>query len=469
MPGDARRRRRAGAPRPRCPRRLAAQVDDDRDGPPRPRRARSARGPLDARVLEPDAHSRPAGDVGRPRRRACPARGLSVVPRVTSPPSRARSTSVRDLDAVPERPRRGEHRVLEHEPAPQVDRERDRPPAERRRCSASDDAIQALGRPDAGRDRRAGDADRRPDRAHRRRALRSRTPGTTFRRAFTRRPPRRARRRRRRGPRGTRAAGPRRRPRPRTRGTSRPRSRSTGRAPTWRNALRRASGEPAASGRPPPRLRPSVATPEPAPPPDRQRRERAQQRRRAGRERLVGPRLVLEDEIQRRTRGDPATRPRSRRRTPPRRAAGSTGRPATPRPRRTAATTDRPSRIASSTSSRRAASAAPSAISSRCRDRESTSNGRPSGPTRSTRVARPAARRPSRGTVARPAPGSSACRSPGPPWRSAAGVGAAARPARPCAGGRTGPRARPRRPTARATRGATCRAGSPALDELRRR
>ena len=82
---------------------------------------------------------------------------------------------------------------------------------------------------------------------------------------------------------------------------------------------------------------------------------------------------------------------RSRRRT----AASPTGRRGSPR-RRAAA---------------RTRSTAPSATSSRCRDRESTSNGRPSGPIMSTRVARPHAARASRRAAARRARGSSASRS----------------------------------------------------------
>ena len=146
----------------------------------------------------------------------------------------------------------------------------------------------------------------------------------------------------------------------------------------------------------------------------------------------------------------------SRRRTRPRRAAGSSGRPPPTTGRRTAA-----SRTARRARPRRPAagarrSPAPSAISSRWRDRESTSNGRPSGPIMSTRC-RPAASQSSQ-PRAGGAPG---------PWIVSvplAGVGRddRERPADRQPAGLDGAhvdvlarRARPRRSHGRATRSAT--------------
>ena len=62
---------------------------------------------------------------------------------------------------------------------------------------------------------------------------------------------------------------------------------------TWRNALRRAAAEPGASGLPPPRLRPSFATPSRSRRPAACRARAASIGRRAAGERLVGPGLVV--------------------------------------------------------------------------------------------------------------------------------------------------------------------------------
>ena len=194
--------------------------------------------------------------------------------------------------------------------------------------------------------------------------------------------------------------------------------------------MRRASGEPGAGGRPPPRLRPRVATPSRCRRPAASRASVAEQRRRPGGERLVGPRLVVQDEVQRPSPGGPGSRRPSRRRTPPRRAAGSTGRPRRRRGAPNSSTTERPSRIASSTSSRSAAIAGPSATSSRWRDRGSTSNGRPSGPAMSARSPGRRPLDPGAAPAARPATWivSVAARRHRP-WRSGTAGGAAARPA----------------------------------------
>ena len=85
-----------------------------------------------------------------------------------------------------------------------------------------------------------------------------------------------------------------------------------------------------------------------------------------------------------RSRDGRASRRRSRRRTRPRRAAGSTGRPRATLAAPNSSVTWRPSRIASSASIRTPAIPRPPATSSRCWLRGSTSNGRPSGPSRST-------------------------------------------------------------------------------------
>ena len=125
-------------------------------------------------------------------------------------------------------------------------------------------------------------------------------PGTTRRRAFTGRRPRRARRRRRQVPRGRRVARRRPSPGPRTRDTSPRRTPRPARATTWRNALRRASGRPGgdwlATAAFPSERRDAHSLPAP----ERERGERPEQRRRAGRERLVRPRLVALDQVEHR-------------------------------------------------------------------------------------------------------------------------------------------------------------------------
>ena len=230
-------------------------------------------------VLQPDP--RAAGPPGCPRSAApsWPAARLERRAPRHEPAEPGEIHGVRDLDPVAHRPRRREHRVLEHEPAPQVHGQLHRPPAERVRRGRG----RRVGRPGRPRRRSAPRTlrrpDRRPDRADRRASASAPMPGTTFRRAFTGPPPRRARPRRTRVPRGTRAAGRRPSPAPRTRGTSPPRTRRPAPATTWRNALRRASGEPDAIGSPAAALPPQRRDAHPPPTPERERRQRPEQRR----------------------------------------------------------------------------------------------------------------------------------------------------------------------------------------------
>ena len=105
---------------------------------------------------------------------------------------------------------------------------------------------------------------------------------------------------------------------------------------TCRNALRRAAREPIGSALPPPRLRPSLATPR------RSRRPAAWRASAAsigaGRTRTPGrPKTRTRARGRSRSRGDRASRRRWPRRTRPRRAAGSTDRPRASSPPRTAA------------------------------------------------------------------------------------------------------------------------------------
>ena len=154
--------------------------------------------------------------------------------------------------------------------------------------------------------------------------------------AFTPAAPSRARRRRRPGPSRQARTGP------LAPSTTQPRHVPAaqpirGSTMTWSHAFRRASGDPAAGGRPPPRFRPSVATPRRPRRPSGQPGERAEQRGRPGGERLVGPSLVVLARHRAPTRDGRASRRRSPPRTRPRPAAGSSGRPGPTRRRRTAA------------------------------------------------------------------------------------------------------------------------------------
>ena len=153
---------------------------------------------------------------------------------------------------------------------------------------------------------------------------------------------------------------------------------------TWRNAFRRAAGDPTdpacrrrASGRAW-RRRAAPAGPRPG---GRAPRASGRARRRTpGRPTPRSP-----GRGRSRSRAGRASRRRSRRRTRPRRAAGSTGRPRARVAAPNRSVTWRPSRIASSASIRTPAIPRPPAIRSRWRLRGSTSNGRPSGPSMSTR------------------------------------------------------------------------------------
>ena len=254
---------------------LAAQVDDDRDGPLRPRVRVALEDRVDARVLEPDAQQQARRARRRCAARRGPPRGLSVVPRVTSPPSRGGPRRPRPRRRTRTAPTRRCTGVCEHEPASEVDLERDRPAAEGvERGDATDDSATAA----AGGSRRSGGrrADRRPDPCAPSACADRRHPGhdPPPRLHGTVRPGELVG-----GERRALAADPQRDPagarRPRTRGTSPPRSRSTGRAPTWRNALRRASGEPGGQRPPAAPLPPERRDAQPPPTPDRQRRERA--------------------------------------------------------------------------------------------------------------------------------------------------------------------------------------------------
>ena len=115
--------------------------------------------------------SRPAG-TSAVRGASCPARGRRVVPRVTSPPSRARSTASATSTPYPNGPDAAITGVWSTSPRPSsTSSETGRPP--RTSVLASGRSIGRRRR--GGSDRRPG-TDRRPDRAHRRRAL-DRRPG----------------------------------------------------------------------------------------------------------------------------------------------------------------------------------------------------------------------------------------------------------------------------------------------------
>ena len=272
------------------------------------------------------------------------------------------------------------HRVREHEPAPEVHRELDRAPADRVRRRPTTDV-----RP-GRRPRRPRDAphvgrrrtDRGPDRAHRRRPLRPvagddpppRLHGTASQASSSAANT---------GPSRHTRAGRRPPPGPRTPGTSRPRTRSTCSGDDLEERLAPRLGRPGRDRLAAAALAPERRDAHPLPRRQRERRERPEQRRRAGRERLVRPRLVAAGRGPGPSRGGPATRPPSRRRTPPRRAAGSTGRPAGVG--RAVQQHDGPpvaDRLVDEQPER--ADRAALSDSSRWRDRGSTSNGRPSGP-----------------------------------------------------------------------------------------
>ena len=208
-------------------------------------------------MLEPDADEEARRDRRHPRGRL-PAARLERHATRHEPAEPLQVDEVRDLHPEPERPRRGEHRVREHEPAPQVDREPHRPAAE---------DIEPVRRADALRRRHFGDAPRRrrPGRdrgtgviaGRIRRTVgvrRVRIPGTALRRGFTSPPASPSelvggedRALAARPQRGSRP-----RPPPRTRDTSRRRTRPSGR--------RRPGGTPCAAPR-------SIPGPAAVPPP----------------------------------------------------------------------------------------------------------------------------------------------------------------------------------------------------------
>ena len=165
---------------------------------------------------------------------------------------------------------------------------------------------------------------------------------------------------------------------------------------TWRNAFRRAAGEPTGSALPPPRLRPSLATPSRSRRPAASRASAASIGGRAAGEGLVGPAPRTRARGRSRSRGGRASRRRSRRRTRPRRAAGSTGRPRAADAAPNSSVTWRPSRIASSASIRTPAIPRPPATSSRCAAARVDLERPPERPEQVDRVARPQPREPLR-------------------------------------------------------------------------
>ena len=201
-PGTPSRRRAAYA---RSDADSPAQVDDDRHRPLRPGRSRSARGPLESRGSgAPSPAGRPAG-TSAVRGAGCPERGLSVVPRVTIPPSRGRSTISATSTPYPNGPAATITGLTSTRPRPRsTSRATGRPPMASRAADGAGEAAGAEGR----RSRRARRRCR--GRAAVIAGLIRRTVGvrdafavSARRFAFTRRAPSRARRPRTRAPRGT--------------------------------------------------------------------------------------------------------------------------------------------------------------------------------------------------------------------------------------------------------------------------
>ena len=293
------------------------------------------------------------------------------------------------LDAVAERPRRDEDRVRQDEAAPEVDRQVDR-------ARGGSGAARPRRRPLARRRGRAGSA-ATPARRARVGGRRARGLGrrpvagapvapevTTLRLAFTQAPSQSSSSAAKTGPsRQTRCGVP------LVAMTTQPRHAPTAQPmfcsiETCRKAFRRAAGEPGGSGLPPPRFRPSVATPSRCAATGGLPGERGEHRRSGRRRRPGRPTPRTRARGRSRSRDGRASRRRWRRRTRPRRAAGSTGRPRAQLAAPNRSVTWRPSRIASSASIRTPAMPRPPAMSSRCWLRGSTSNGRPSGPSMST-------------------------------------------------------------------------------------
>ena len=341
---------------------------------------------VDARVLEPDRVEHPARRLGHARRRVADAR----LERRALAADRAEPVDVDDvavLDAVAERPRRDEDRVRQDEAAAEVDRQVD--------VAAGGD------RPTAARDGAAAAAATAGARRRRRRSAR---PGAGAPSGVRFAPAGRPRRSRRGawpspgrlpgellgGEHRALAADPLRRRRSRS-CTTQPRHAPTAQPmfcsiDTWRNAFRRAAGEPGRIGlarrrasarawRRPSRSRRPAAS-----------RASAREHRRPARRRTPGrPTPRTRRRGRSRSRGGRASRRRSRRRTRPRRAAGSTGRPRARDAAPNRSVTWRPSRIASSASIRTPAMPEPAGDQQQVRG----SAGRPRTAARAARACRP--------------------------------------------------------------------------------
>ena len=98
---------------------LAAQVEDHGHGPAGPRRRVPLQDVVQARVLEPHAQQQPGRDLRGPRRRM-PATRLETRPPGDDGAQALQVHEVRHLHPVPERTRRDDHRVRQHEAPSQV-------------------------------------------------------------------------------------------------------------------------------------------------------------------------------------------------------------------------------------------------------------------------------------------------------------------------------------------------------------